>query len=247
VRATTPAITAFLLRVFSDAQYSAQVYASLSLVVLGVILVTSFHGYDEYPDIQPPFTVFLVVLLGALLASLKPIATFHLQKPRKLKDIGNKLGPLEIISYISPLVILQSLFYAWQAGEFLAVQSFLPAAVNAPTYNPDAHPMAARFAIMLFLDCIAAFALNIASLEANRRVGALGITIAGSVKTIIIIVASVIAAGRPVTWLNLFGVAFTVVGSIWYAIEKNTGREKQVKISRKNTTYRKTDECTEKA
>lgn len=163
-------------------------------------------GKSISPYSASVFCVFLT-LLGALLASLKSIVTSALQKPKNNNygfEIGLGLGGLELIHYISPFAFLQSIIYAYGAGEFNHL-----------------HMIDVRLADLLLLNCLIAFVLNIASFETNRVFGALGITIAGNVKQVMIIALGyVLGQNGNFGWWRWVGVLITAWGTCWFVFEE---------------------------
>jgi hypothetical protein len=193
---------------------------------MGVVLSTTRQGSSNGQPSHPVnVSGVLLTLLGAVLASLKSVAADALQRdqsPRRGAASGLGLSGLELIVYISPLALVQSLVYAWVAGEVNRL-GLLPSssAKEETSLNFDTPLL-----LLLSLSCLAALALNIASFEANRRVGALGLGIAGSVKQVLVVVLDVFfGSGGGWTWVSWVGVLGTVLGSCWFVVEE--AREKK--------------------
>lgn len=232
LRAITPAVTALLLRLLTQKHYTPAAYASLALVVFGVALATTPQsrsgGKSSFPASASGV---LLTLLGALLASLKSVAAAALQSDKSAQRegaIGLGMSPMELIDYISPLTLLQSFLYAWIAGEFNHLRLLL-SIFSSPGFTAEEEAtfgFDTSLGLFLLLNCLTALALNVASFEANRRVGALGITIAGNVKQVLIVVLDVtVGSGGPWTCGRWVGVLGTVGGSCWFVVEE--GREKE--------------------
>ncbi|KAF7511409.1 hypothetical protein GJ744_004598 [Endocarpon pusillum] len=236
LRAISPAITALLLRVFCRKQYTWSSYASLILVVLGVAFATTTPSQSTHMWSTPGnVSGILLTLLGALLASCKPIAAAALQKRKSPQGEGEdgkglNLSALQLLHFISPLALLQSILYAWIAGELSHLPSSPSSASHQETTSGENEKftMNASFAIFITLDGLVALGLNIASFEANRRVGALGITIAGNLKQVLVLVLDVVVNGKDDiwTWGMWMGVLATVVGSCWFVVEEGRQGEK---------------------
>jgi drug/metabolite transporter (DMT)-like permease len=207
---------------------------SLAFVVFGVALATMPPSCGKSSSLLylANFSSIFVTLLGAFLASLKSVAASVLQKdksPRRGSGKGSRweggqlgLSPIELIHYISPLALLQSVLYSCVAGELSQI-SLLFGFVKPGTGRGEAKEgffVDGTLAIYLLLNCLVASSLNIASFEANRRVGALGITIAGNVKQIFIMVLEVVVAGQEWPWRSFLGVLATISGSCWFVIEE---------------------------
>jgi len=62
-----------------------------------------------------------------------------------------------------------------------------------------------------------AFALNVISFTANKKTGALTMTVAANVKQILTIVLGIMFWGLAVSWMNALGILLTLFGGAWYA------------------------------
>jgi uncharacterized membrane protein len=113
--------------------------------------------------------------------------------------------PLELLYRMSPLAFLQTLVYAYFAGELSSAQMYV------------AEQMGRREFIILLTNGVIAFALNVISFTANKKTGALTMTVAANVKQILTIVLSIMFWGLAVSWLNGIGIILTLVGGAWYA------------------------------
>ncbi|KXN85609.1 Triose phosphate/phosphate translocator, chloroplastic [Leucoagaricus sp. SymC.cos] len=69
----------------------------------------------------------------------------------------------------------------------------------------------------LVTNALMAFALNVVSFHANRKVGALGISVAANVKQVLTILSSVVLFNLTITRMNAFGILLTLIGGAWYA------------------------------
>ena len=231
LRAPTPVITAALLRLSDPTiRYSRSAYLSLTLVVFGVILATLTGDTSSY---TASTTALLVTVLGAFLASLKSIATSWLQCPRPHHDMGSRtdrlgldMNAIELLQCITPLAFLQAVLFAWSAGE-LQSRALSPAAAQpgSQTRFPLGHLVG-----LLLLNCATAFALNIASFEANRRAGPLGITIAGNLKQVLVVAEDALRAGQrgvvAFGFWKVLGVVATVLGSLAFSVEEQKRRRR---------------------
>lgn len=127
-----------------------------------------------------------MTLLGTFLAALKTIMTSVLQsapvsflgsKYRKLDDryVLNQLPqarlqlhPLDLLSRLSPMAFTLCVVFAHFSGELDRVRLH------------SAREVSLQELFILFTNGILAFALNIISFSANRRVGPLSMTVAGT-------------------------------------------------------------------
>jgi drug/metabolite transporter (DMT)-like permease len=188
----TPFFTVIIYRVFFNKSYSSATYTSLLPVVGGVGLAT-FGDYYFTP------LGFTLTLLGAFLAALKTVVTNRIQTG------GLKLSPLELLYRMSPLAFVQTLLYAWFTGEFSGAMKYVT------------EEMTSRECGVLVLNGAIAFALNVISFTANKKTGALTMTVAANVKQILTIVLSILFWGLKVSVVNALGICLTLAGGAWYA------------------------------
>ncbi|KAF8246857.1 TPT-domain-containing protein [Wilcoxina mikolae CBS 423.85] len=192
VRAMTPFFTVIIYRVFFGKTYGRATYTSLIPVVAGVGFATAGDYY---------FTAlgFVLTLFGAFLAAIKTVVTNRIQTGRL------KLSPLELLYRMSPLALTQTLMYAWFFGEFEGVRGYAT------------EQMGRKEVLILATNGVIAFGLNVISFTANKKTGALTMTVAANVKQILTIVLSIFFWGLQVTWMNSFGILLTLFGGAWYA------------------------------
>ncbi|KAF8456166.1 triose-phosphate transporter family-domain-containing protein [Terfezia claveryi] len=206
VRAMTPLFTVGIYVVFFRKTYGTMTYVSLIPVVAGVGFATAGDYY---------FTAlgFTLTLLGAFLAALKTVVTNQIQTGRL------RLSPLELLHRMSPLAFIQTLLYAYLTGELESLKM----------YTADGS-LTRRDVVVLLVNGLIAFALNIISFTANKKTGALTMTVAANVKQILTIILAIAFWGLKVTWMNALGIALTLLGGAWYAkveLEAKTKRQQQ--------------------
>jgi drug/metabolite transporter (DMT)-like permease len=249
LRATTPAITAILLHVFDEGTQTAAACASLGLICVGVALATLPNAHDQsrfgfaHEHVATTYGIILT-LLGAVLASMKSIATSALQRPTLKSTIRPGLGfsSGKLLHCISPLVFLQTVLYAWMGGEFDRLVSLSFSSAPSASKSEGYHRLidgAPTLALLLILNSSTALALNFASFEANRRAGALGITITGNLKQVLIIGLECIMVGERWSSVRYLGVLGTVTGSCWFAFEKHREIEEARRDTRANCASEK--------
>lgn len=78
------------------------------------------------------------------------------------------LHPLDLLSRLSPLAFILCVFFAYWVGELQQVRLY------------SAREMSFRQCLVLSMNGFLAFALNVISFSANRRVGPLNMTVAGT-------------------------------------------------------------------
>jgi hypothetical protein len=188
----TPFFTVIIYRVVFAKTYSRATYTSLIPVVAGVGFATAGDYY---------FTAmgFILTLLGAFLAALKTVVTNRIQTGRL------KLSPLELLYRMSPLAFVQTIMYAYLTGEISAAQQYA------------SEKMGRREVIILLGNGVLAFGLNVISFTANKKTGALTMTVAANIKQILTIILSIMFWGLAVGWMNGFGICLTLAGGAWYA------------------------------
>lgn len=106
-----------------------------------------------------------------------------------------------------------------------------------------------KVAGLLFNGCIA-FGLNIVSFTANKKAGALSMTVAGefrpfhpspftyleiaNIKQVLTILFAVLLFDLSITWMNGLGIVFTLIGGAWYGVvdyeEKQRKREREYNL-----------------
>ncbi|KAJ8102212.1 triose-phosphate transporter family-domain-containing protein [Lipomyces tetrasporus] len=192
VRAMTPFFTVIIYVIGYRKVYSTMTYISLIPVVAGVGFATAGDYY---------FTAmgFILTLLGAFLAALKTVVTNRVQTGRL------RLSPLELLFRMSPLAFVQCLVYAYFTGEAASLRDYW--------YNS----MTSTMMIKLLLNGAIAFGLNVVSFTANKKTGALTMTVAANVKQILTIVLAILFFHLAVTPMNAIGIILTLVGGAWYA------------------------------
>ncbi|KAK9370253.1 triose-phosphate transporter family-domain-containing protein [Lipomyces kononenkoae] len=192
VRAMTPFFTVIIYVIGYRKVYSYMTYVSLIPVVAGVGFATAGDYY---------FTPmgFILTLLGAFLAALKTVATNRVQTGRL------RLSPLELLFRMSPLAFIQCLIYAYFTGEIASLQDYWHGS------------MTSNMLFKLFLNGAIAFGLNVVSFTANKKTGALTMTVAANVKQILTVVLAILFFNLAVTPLNAVGIALTLAGGAWYA------------------------------
>ncbi|KAK9475085.1 triose-phosphate transporter family-domain-containing protein [Dipodascopsis tothii] len=192
VRAMTPFFTIIIYVIGFRKVYGVMTYVSLIPVVAGVGFATAGDYY---------FTAigFFLTLLGAFLAALKTVVTNRVQTGRL------KLSPLELLFRMSPLALLQTVIYAYFTGELQGVKTYVATDLTMSMF------------LKLLLNGAIAFGLNVVSFTANKKTGALTMTVAANVKQILTIVLAIIFFHLTVTPMNAIGIILTLGGGAWYA------------------------------
>ncbi|KZT04907.1 TPT-domain-containing protein [Laetiporus sulphureus 93-53] len=247
VRAATPIFTTALSMLLFGTHFSRLKIMTLLPVMAGVALAT----YGDYY-----FTIWglLLTLLGTFLAALKTIYTNVLQSAPPLTSSSNTrrtpttsmrgallvpprlaLHPLDLLTRTSPLACALCLVYAYFSGELGRVRH---------SFAEEGVAGWARLLVLLGNGTIA-FGLNVVSLSANKRIGALNMTVAAwydlmashtaNVKQALTILCAVSLFQLTITPLNALGICVTLAGGAWYAwveylakMEKKHGQRNRV-------------------
>lgn len=182
VRATAPVFTVAIYWIFLSNDYGFLTYLSLIPVIFGVGLAT-------YGDYYATVLGFFMTLLGAILAAVKTVVT------NRMQTAGLHLTALEILYRLSPLAVVQSLLVGYFQGEVNAFQKFASQPGNLNT----------KAILILLINAAMAFGLNMSSFTANKKAGALTMTVAANVKQILAVLLSVAFWHLEIGWVNALG------------------------------------------
>lgn len=160
-------------------------------MVLGVAFAT-FGDYD--------YTMlgFVLTVLGTALAAIKTVVTNRVQVGRL------KLHPLDLLLRMSPLAFIQTLIYSYITGEMAEVSEFYHTRLTG------------SLLVVLLINGVIAFFLNVVSFTANKKTSALTMTVAGNVKQVLSIVLAVVIFNLHISFMNLAGIMLTLAGGAWY-------------------------------
>ena len=187
VRATTPVFTVMIYLYFHKATYSRMTLLSLLPIVIGV----AFSTYGDYSATLPGF---FMTLLGAFLASLKTVET------NRMQTAGSKISAWELLYRMSPLACVQSLLCAYLAGEFEVAN-----AAYASRNTEDGLSTLRPHVFTILGNGILAIGLNLVSFTANKKVGALTMTVSANIKQALTIGIAVLLWNLRIGWLNHLG------------------------------------------
>lgn len=223
VRATTPVFTVLIYLYFHRATYSRTTLLSLLPIVIGV-------AFSTYGDYSATLAGFFTTLLGAFLASLKTVET------NRMQTAGAKIPAWELLYRMSPLACVQSLGCAYLAGEFAVLKK---AAYASSTSDTENHISMLRPHVFTILgNGILAIGLNLISFTANKKVGALTMTVSANIKQALTIGIAVLLWELRIGWFNhlgkkskgsfrliaragklmrRLGITLTLIGGAWYS------------------------------
>ncbi|KAK6905981.1 hypothetical protein I203_106816 [Kwoniella mangroviensis CBS 8507] len=208
VRASTPLFTIFIAAIFLRARFSALKLVSLLPVVAGV-------GFATYGDYDFTALGLILTLLGTFLAALKTVVTNLIQTGGGGRL---KLHPLDLLMRMSPLAFIQCVIYGWYTGELERVRRY------------GATQMTRSKAIALLFNGVFAFGLNIVSFTANKKAGALTMTVSANCKQVLTIVLAVMLFNLHISPTNGIGILLTLVGGGWYGYVEFMEKKKKTKV-----------------
>ncbi|KAF2135532.1 uncharacterized protein K452DRAFT_281401 [Aplosporella prunicola CBS 121167] len=202
MRSTCPVFTILIYRIFYARTYSQGTYLSLIPLILGV-------GVATFGDYYFSTLGFILTLAGVLLATIKTVVS------NRLMTGSLALHPLEILLRMSPLAALQSIIYAYFAGELGALSE------NISTFT-------ALDVLLIAGNGFIAFALNVSSFNANKLAGALTMTVCANVKQCLTILLGIVIFNVKVGIVNGIGIVIALAGAAFYSrVELSTKMAKQ--------------------
>ncbi|KAF8065238.1 triose-phosphate transporter family-domain-containing protein [Lyophyllum atratum] len=250
IRASTPLFTILFSALILGTRSSRSKLVALLPVVAGV-------GFATYGDYYFTPWGFFLTLLGTVLASLKTIYTNFLQAPSRVTipphtyshvksssdnhdndPMSEKLSsspppprtrlpslsPMHLLYLLSPLAFIQTMLIAHFSGELQRVREYSVAGLRHPPLVPN---LSNTQLVLLLMNGVMAFGLNVVSFTANRKVGALSMTVAANVKQVLTILCAVMLFDLTITPMNAVGIALTLVGGAVYAsVELKERRER---------------------
>ncbi|KAH9929031.1 TPT-domain-containing protein [Epithele typhae] len=225
VRAATPVFTILLSTCIRGTPFNGSKLITLIPVMLGVALAT-------YGDYSATTTGFLLTLLGTLLAALKAIFTNILQTSFSRASLP-KLHPLDLLSRMSPLALVQCLACAYLSGELARIRA-LAITHGAAWFTHALLVLAGNGALAL--------GLNVVSFTANGRVGALSMAVAANVKQVLTVLLATAVFDVRVSGVNALGISLALAGGAWYAwveySEKEQDRTKKAEAAEMHARMR---------
>ncbi|TXT10656.1 hypothetical protein VHUM_02161 [Vanrija humicola] len=205
VRAATPLFTIFISAAILRQKFSINKLVSLLPVVAGV-------GFATYGDYYFTAMGLILTLLGTLLAALKTVVTNLIQTGGGGRL---KLHPLDLLMRMSPLAFIQCVFYGWWTGELERVRRY------------GATQMTRTKAVALLINGIIACGLNIVSFTANKKAGALTMTVSANCKQVLTIALAVVLFNLEISVTNGIGILLTLIGGAWYAFVEFSEKSKK--------------------
>ncbi|KAK8866170.1 hypothetical protein IAR55_001321 [Kwoniella newhampshirensis] len=207
VRASTPLFTILISSIFLRTRFNAIQLISLLPVVAGV-------GFATYGDYYFTAWGLILTLLGTFLAALKTVVTNLIQTGSGGRL---KLHPLDLLMRMSPLAFIQCVICGWYTGELERVRRY------------GATQMTRGKAIALLINGVIACGLNIVSFTANKKAGALTMTVSANCKQVLTIALSVVLFNYNISPTNAIGILLTLIGGGWYGYVEYQEKKKKTK------------------
>ncbi|KAL0241858.1 hypothetical protein I308_106030 [Cryptococcus tetragattii IND107] len=208
VRASTPLFTIFISTIFLRSRFSVMKLISLLPVVAGV-------GFATYGDYYFTTWGLILTLLGTFLAALKTVVTNLIQTGGGGRL---KLHPLDLLMRMSPLAFIQCVIYGWYTGELERVRAY------------GATQMTSTKAVALLVNGVIACGLNIVSFTANKKAGALTMTVSANCKQVLTIALAVVLFNLHITPTNGIGILLTLIGGGWYGYVEYQEKNRKTKV-----------------
>ncbi|XP_006455213.1 hypothetical protein AGABI2DRAFT_75689 [Agaricus bisporus var. bisporus H97] len=125
------------------------------------------------------------------------------------------LTPVQLLYLLSPLALFQCALLALYFGEIEEIINRF----QLYRFTGLAHTFGSMMpgVFGLVINASMAFALNVVSFHTNRKVGALGMSVAANVKQVLTIITSVGLFSLTITGMNCIGIFLTLLGGVWYA------------------------------
>ncbi|KAF4603188.1 UAA transporter [Pleurotus pulmonarius] len=115
------------------------------------------------------------------------------------------MSPLDLLLLTSPLAFIQCVLIAHFSGELDRVRHY------------SQHEMSNTKLMALLVNGLIAFGLNVVSFTANKKIGALGMSVAANVKQVLTILIAVVIFELRISGTNAIGILLTLFGGAWYA------------------------------
>lgn len=151
-------------------------------MILGVGLAT-------YGDYYATMIGFFMTLLGAILAAVKTVMT------NRMQTAGLHFTAIELLYRLSPLAVLQSIAMAYLNGEFSGIEKYFFEQGN----------LSMKVVLIFSINAAMAFGLNVTSFSANKKTGALTMTVAANVKQIFTVLLAIMFWHLKVSFINASG------------------------------------------
>ena len=210
IRASAPALTvliSIILQLKSWNSYSLSTYLSLEPIIGGVILATYTEEWNG-----SRFGL-CMTFVGTITAVLKTVATNTLQA-----TLGVRSN--ELIRITAPMAVLESLTAALYHGERHNLVYYF----NYLAAREDSMKSISILIAIVLVNAMLAAGLNLASFEANKKCGSLGMGVAANLKQILLLFVPYGTGVETPTVRIVFGSLLTVIGGMWYTLAQKASK-----------------------
>lgn len=196
VKSLTPVCTALLQYLVFRSRLTAPAMAALLPITAGVALAS-------ITELEFHLGGFVAALVACFLTALKFVLSSQMLAGRYKLDSINLLYYLAppSVAFLSPavFVIERTTVMEWVMHEDRTTLDFL----------------------LLVISGFVSFALNVALFIVLKATSSVTVTVAGNVKTVIVICLSILIFKNPVTPVNMLGCVIAISGCCWYGLIKN--------------------------
>ncbi|KAL2116701.1 hypothetical protein VTJ04DRAFT_8869 [Mycothermus thermophilus] len=190
LKATTPVAVLFSSWMLGVSQPNLRVFLNVSVIVIGVIIAS-------VGEIKFMWIGFIYQISGIIFEALRLTMV-----QRLLSSDEFKMDPLVSLYYFAPVCAVMNFFVAL----FWEVPKITMADVDRVGL------------VHFFLNGLCAFMLNVSVVFLIGKTSSLVLTLCGVLKDVLLVVASMILFGSPVTALQFFGYGIALCGMIYYKL-----------------------------
>lgn len=196
IKSLTPVCTAFLQYIVFRSKLRPPALLALIPITAGVALASC-------TELEFHLGGFVAALTACFLTGLKFVLSSQMLAGRY------KLDSINLLYYMAPpsvAILLPACFLFERSG------------VTSWVY--DAARTRTDF-LLLLLSGIISYILNVTLFIVLKATSSVTVTVAGNVKTVIVIGVSILMFKNPVTALNMFGCVIAISGCCWYGLIKD--------------------------
>ncbi|GAM83858.1 hypothetical protein ANO11243_018480 [Dothideomycetidae sp. 11243] len=190
LKATTPVAVLLATWSFGIAPLNLATLGNVSIIVVGVAIAS-------LGEVQFNFIGFLIQMGGIVFEAVRLTMVQHL-----LSSAEFKMDPLVSLYYFAPVCAIMN--------------AAIAIALEAPKISL-ADVQSVGIAIFL-ANATVAFGLNVAVVFLIGQTSSLVLTLSGVLKDILLVMASVILFGDPVSGLQIFGYSIALAGLVYYKL-----------------------------